>query len=304
MKLEYKILWLDDKIDEFIEDGYIGRLEEHLEKKGFNATVVPVAKAKDFFLKLDDSFDLILTDYHIGKKTGDKVVQEVRSESIFTEILFYTARANLKNINKADRITFLQTNKISGKSHQEKVIEKAISLIDLTIKKFQHIVAMRGMIMQEVSGLDAKMLEIISNYLQNNNDKKQAVIDRIFDNIIKFHKEKLANAEKFKKKNTFSKVINDPLSFSSSQRANAIEEIIKQIGFDNFISSFKKEIITVRNNFAHAVLTKDKNTGREYFKDKNNGIDFNEEKCIDIRKNINKHKKNLDELGDICSNPP
>jgi len=300
MKLEYKILWLDDQIEGFTEDGYINQLKEHLEEKGFNATIVPVAKVDEFFSKLDDSFDFILTDYHMNEKTGDEIVQEIRKRSIFTEILFYTAQADLKNIDKADRITFLQTNKITGTSHQEKVIEKAISLIDLTIKKFQHIVAMRGMIMQEVSGLDAKMLEIISNYLQNNNDKKQAIIDRIFDNIIKFHKEKLANTEKFKNNNNFDKVINDPLLFSSSQRANAIEEIIKQIGFDNFISSFKKEIITVRNNFAHAVLTKDENTGREYFKDKNNRIDFNEEKCIDIRKNINKHKKNLDKLGEIC----
>jgi len=303
MKLEYKVLWLDDKIEEFTEDGYIDRLKEHLEEKGFNATVVPVAKADEFFSKLDDSFDFILTDYHMSEKTGDKIVQEIREKSIFTEILFYTARADLKNIDKAARITFLQTNK-TKKSHQEKVIEKAISLIDLTIKKFQHIVAMRGMIIQEVSGLEAQMKEIVLNYLQSNSDKKQTVIDRIFNDITKLYREKLETLEKFKKKNAIDKIINDPLLFSSSQRANAIEEIIKLIGFENFISSFKKEIITVRNNFAHAVLMKDKKTGKEYFKGKKSEIYFDEEKCIDIRKNINKHKKNLDKLGDLCSNPP
>jgi len=304
MKLEYKILWLDDQIEEFIEDGHIERLKEHLEEKGFNAKIVPVAKAEEFFSELDDSYDIILTDYHMTEKTGDKIVQEVRAKSIFTEILFYTAQADLQSLDKADRITFLQTNKITGTSHQEKVVEKAISLIDLTIKKFQHIVAMRGMIMQEVSGLDAQMREIVLTYLQNNTDVKQSVIDRVFNDLIKFHKEKLENTEKFKNNKNFDKIINDPLLFSSSQRAGAIEEIVKLIGGDNFIIDFRKEIIKVRNDFAHAVLMKDEKTGREYFKDKNNGIDFNEEKCIDIRKNINKHKKNLDKLGQICSNPP
>ncbi len=43
-------------------------------------------------------------------------------------------------------------------------------------------------------------------------------------------------------------------------------------------------------------FVKDKETGREYFIDKKDGIDFNEDKCREIRKNINIHKGNLDNL--------
>jgi len=90
--------------------------------------------------------------------------------------------------------------------------------------------------------------------------------------------------------------VKDPLLFSSSQRANAIDEIITKIGCENFISDFKKEIIKVRNDFAHAVLIKDEETGREYFENKTGGTDFNSDKCAEIRKNILKHKANLDTI--------
>ncbi|GHT11350.1 transcriptional regulator [Bacteroidia bacterium] len=297
MKIEYNVLWLDDQIDVFIDDEYVDKIKTHLEEEGFNANIITVSKSDDFFSQLNDTIDLILTDYNMAGKNGAQIVEEVRNKSIFTEILFYTARADLQSLDKIDRITFLQTDKVTGGTHHEKVVEKAINLIDLTIKKFQHIVAMRGMIMQEVSSLDAQMLDIVTEYLQKNDEgKKQPIIDKVLNDLISFHKEKLEKSKDFKEKNKFDKVVNDPLLFSSSQRASAIEEIINSIGIENFISDFKIEIIKVRNDFAHAVFEKDNETGREYFKGKNGGIDFNEQKCIEIRKNINKHKQNLDNL--------
>lgn len=296
MKINYKILWLDDEIDAFIEDEFVEKIQNHLEEKGFSFDIHTVSKPTDFFEKLDDTFDFILTDYNMAEKNGAQVVAEIRRKSIFTEILFYTAQAEWEDMGKLDRISFLQTNKMSGGTHHEKVIDKAIDLIDLTIKKFQHIVAIRGMIMHEVSGLDAQMLEIVSDYIDAMGDNAQAVKNRVLDDLIAFHKEKLEKSEHYKKNDRFDKVVKDPLLFSSSQRASAIDEIATAVGCENFIVDFKKEIIKVRNDFAHAVFTKDEETGREYFKDKNEGIDFNEEKCIEVRKNIRKHKANLDKL--------
>ena len=98
-----------------------------------------------------------------------------------------------------------------------------------------------------------------------------------------------------------AKILKDPLLISSSQRANAIEEIIKLVGIDNFIDNLRIDIINVRNDFAHAVYVKDKETGREYFIDKQDGTDFNEEVCKNIRINIIKHKNNLESLKNKLS---
>ncbi|MDR0605471.1 MAG: hypothetical protein LBG80_14325 [Bacteroidales bacterium] len=296
MKVNYKILWLDDEINAFIDDEFVEKIQLHLDGKGFAPDIQPVSKVSDFFGKLDDSFDFILTDYNMSEKNGAQVIADIREKSIFTEILFYTAKAEWEEIGKLDRISFLQTNKVPGGTHHEKVVDKAINIIDLTIKKFQHIIAMRGMIMHEVSTLDAQMLDIVSKYIDAKGNEAQNVKNKVIDELIAFHKEKLEKSEKYKTNNSFDKVIKDPLLFSSSQRASAIEEIITGIGSGNFISDFKKEIIKVRNDFAHAVLVKDEETGREYFKHGEDGLTFDETFCETIRKNIIKHKQNLDNL--------
>ncbi|MDR2653729.1 MAG: response regulator [Mycoplasmataceae bacterium] len=303
MKINYKILWLDDQIDAFSDDEFIEKIQKHLEDKGFSPDIQTVPKVSDFFERLDNSFDFILTDYNMSEMNGAQVIKAIREQSIFTEILFYTAQPQWEEIGRLERISFLQTKNVSGTTHHQQVIDKAINIIDLTIRKFQHIVAMRGMIMHEVSSLDAQMLEIVSTYLQNNDeDKQQPIINRVLKDLTRHHEEKLMESKKIQDNNRFDKIINDPLLFSSSQRASAIEAIINSIGIKNFINDFKEEIIKVRNDFAHAVLVKDLETGEEFFQNKNSRIAFNDEKCIAIRKNINKHKQNLDDLQSNINN--
>lgn len=298
MKLTYKILWLDDKIEElFIEDEYHKELERHLSDQGFKPEIVTVSTEDEFFKHLDPSFDLIMTDYHLKEKEGqmrdgDMIVQAIRDKSIFTEILFYSALGEVRDTYKLDRITFVETNRMTA-SHQEALMQSAIRLIDLTIKKFQHIVVMRGMIMHETSTLDEITLDILDTYLRKTNDSE--IIKIIFDSIISFYSEKYKKAEKYKNNSRLDQVIKDPLMLSASQRAIALEAIIDKKGFENFISEFKAEIINIRNQFAHAVLDTDEN-GREFFRNKAEGITFNDELCKKIRSDINKHKINLDEL--------
>ncbi len=298
MKLTYKVLWLDDKIEElFIEDEYHVELIKYLSDQGFVPDIKMVSTEDEFFENLDSSFDLIMTDFHLKEKEGetrdgDVIVKAIRDQSIFTEILFYSARGEVKDTYKLDRITFVETKKMTA-PHQEALLESAIKLIDLTIKKFQHIVAMRGMIMHETSTLDEITLEIVDTYLAKTEDTD--IAEFIFDSVISFYGQKHKYAEKYKKNHRLDKVVGDPLMLSSSQRASAIGAIIEKHGFENFIDDFKSEIINIRNQFAHAVLDIDEN-GREFFRNKSEGITFNDEMCKKIRLDINKHKYNLDQL--------
>jgi CheY-like chemotaxis protein len=89
MKLQYKILWLDDDINAFIDDEYIEDIRKHVTNQGFDTTIDTKDNSEDFFSALDETYDLILTDYHMNGLDGDKVVEKIREKSIFTEILFY-----------------------------------------------------------------------------------------------------------------------------------------------------------------------------------------------------------------------
>ncbi|MFV8356300.1 hypothetical protein ACNQGB_08995 [Flavobacterium sp. XS1P32] len=296
MKLNYNIIWVDDKIDTRPYKSIKKEIFNFITEEFFNCKIEEAEDFNEFVQLFTDSttYDLIITDLSLNSgTTGKQVIDYIRdNKHNHTEIFFYSANTQLRQqeLINSNRITFYQLTE----GNYNELKNEIIDLVKLTISKFQHIVSMRGLIMNEVSSLDAQMLDIVNTYIDNTGE--ESIINSVIDDLISFHSEKLKNSEKYKQQNNISKVLSDPVLFSSFQRANAIENIINAIGCENFIDDFKTNVIKTRNNFAHAVFIKDKKTGREYFQDKKGGIDFNEEKCRDIRKNINTHKENLDNL--------
>ena len=71
MKIDYKILWLDDKIDEILSDDYPKEINDFLSEQGFEPHIITVKNEKDFFEKLDDSYDLIF------KSLTKKIQEEI-----------------------------------------------------------------------------------------------------------------------------------------------------------------------------------------------------------------------------------
>lgn len=297
MKLEYKILWLDDKKSDIISDEFNKEIIEHLEDKNFIPKIDLESNEKDFLNKLNSSeYDLILTDFNLneGDRDGKQIVEEIRKQSIFTEIMFYSAQGSVIDTNKLDRITFLDTSKTGGNHYQE-VIDKAKKLIDLTIRKFEHIIVMRGMIMHETSSLDVMMNKYVKNYIESitNDEEKEGIFKEIFTEIEKNAKEKYDKAQT----KNYKKILKDNVLFSASQKIMALGKILQASGKEDFSEDYKKEIINIRNQFAHTDISIDEQ-GQEYFKVKIEGIEriLDEDLCKDIRKNINKHKNNIESL--------
>lgn len=296
MKLNYKILWLDDQIKTFIDDRHIDKIKKYLEDEGFIAEIYPVKNNIDFFEKLDSTYDLILTDYHMKDMDGAEVVKKIR-KNIFTEILFYTAQGDLKNINQLDRISFLQTKR----NHHKQVVKKAIDLINLTIHKFHDIVVMRGMIMNETSDLDNQKVELIKKYINDNSPDTVSSLKLDILKEIEEHfssKLKKVNGDWKTKSRGFKDLISDDFVFSASYKIKTLGWILNKLSENDFSNDYKEEIINIRNLFAHATLEEDKDEDgkviRKYFK--RGDITFNPDKCKEIRGNINKHKENLDKL--------
>lgn len=303
MKLDYKVLWLDDKINDFIDDEYLSEIVEHLTSEEFNPIIHFTDKQDEFFDYLkNNSYDLILTDFHLNENAnnkdinGDNIVEAVRNENnIFTEILFYTARADLKGSLTWDRISFLETANLPD-NHHEEVIKKVKKMIDLTIEKFHDIVVMRGMIMNETSTLDSYKLNLLYKFMSSEKYEKETnnLKDTLFSDIAKFLEDKSIDIAKYRKNDNFNKLLKDTVLFSSSKKILAMSEILKVLHEDDFSSDYAKEIISTRNKFAHAELIEE--DGRKYFSSGKDGITFDNQYCKDIRRNINKHKNNLDKL--------
>lgn len=288
MKLDYKILWLDDQIKDFIEDEIIEEVEEYLSNQGFKPEIITTAKTDDFFNLLDNSFDLILTDYHLNDINGDEVIKKIRSQdySVMTEVLFYTAKADLKDTDKISRVSFLETNTLLG-DHRDEVLRATINLIELTIRKFQNIVAIRGMIMQETSSLDVEMENILKNIIEQS-DKPKDIISIIIKKYKKSNDEFNKNIDKIDDTDSILRTI------GAAHRWRAIVRNLSNGEIKSVMANYEKEIISIRNKFAHAELIDDGK--RAYFKDKKDGLTFDEEFCQKIRLNLMQHKENLRKL--------
>ncbi|WP_298370915.1 response regulator [uncultured Lutibacter sp.] len=289
MKLDYKILWLDDQIKDFIEDEIIEEVSEYLSQQGFRPEIITASKSEDFFKKLDNSFDLILTDYHLNDINGDEVIKKIRSQdySVMTEILFYTAKADLKDTDKISRVSFLETNTLLG-DHREEVLRATINLIELTIKKFQNIVAMRGMIMHETSSLDVEMENILQKILASSKSPDDIIA------VIK-KKYKKSNDEFNKNIDKVEDIDSILRTIGASHRWRAIVRNLSDGEIKSVMTDYEKEIILIRNKFAHAELIDDGE--RQYFRDRKNGLDFNEDFCQQVREDLLKHKENIDLLN-------
>jgi len=304
MKIEYKILWLDDRIQEFIEDELIDDLNEYIEEKGFSPEIITAHKQEDFLSKLDDSFDLILTDYHMDDVdvdgeafNGDLIVAKIRERSILTEILFYTAKADLKDTQKISRVSFLETSNKQG-DHTTVLLNETKELIDLTIKKFEHVVAMRGMIMHETSTLDYEMLQILNTFINdpNNSVVVQEFGTEILQEVEELFASKLAAIQKLIPTSNLKKLSRDNFVFSAAYKVKTMGKILQTFQMEDFSEEYSANINKMRNTFAHAVLQVDSGTGRKSFK--NGEITFDEDLCKKIRRDIIKSKSDLNILAE------
>ena len=206
--------------------------------------------------------------------------------------MFYSAQSEIKNTINLDRITFLDTSKTTNKNHYQDVIEKAIFLINLTIKKFENIVVMRGMIMQETSSLDATIENIVNKYIATlDEENKELFLDDIFINIEKRAKEKYEKAQSKK----YNKILKDNILFSSDQKIKALGKILTKLKLTDFSDDYTNDIISNRNKLAHAELIKNEQ-GKDCFKSKNNEIIFDEEFCKNIRKNLISYREKIENL--------
>ncbi len=307
MKLNYKILWIDDQIEDYIEMGIKSELETYIDTLGFIPTVEcfengNVAEQSIKTIK----YDLILSDYNIegAAEQGDILIQKIRDGGVFTEVLFYSAQPDFDTIAKnlyRDRVSFYS---LIGDESFKGFREKAYILIDHTVSKLQELNNIRGLVMSETSELDNSVEEIIFSFLSKGNEDSGKLKAYIVDSIISSATGNLKSAEKFGELDA-TEIVKSRLfdADKKSRTVNKILEILKveDNQFNDFYKNYKTDVLDTRNDLAHA--KSDTIDGIEYLiisrKDGEHPIKFNQEHCIQIRKNLRKHSELLKLIREI-----
>ena len=300
MTLVYKILWIDDNAPFFRNNrNYI---IEHLEDKGFDVELTEYNSFQKF-IEIGNietqqrEYDLFLIDLNLDHgNTGDQIISQIRTNHVLTDVIFYST--HLRDVRQKIIDNAMEGVYITSRSEFE---DKVTDVIDVTIRKVQDVNNLRGLIMAEVAELDQLKKDIIIKYAEDNsnNDLKKYIKEKIFSEFKTDSDEvdyliKDDDSYKSMDLNTF---IENPI-FDSYKKARTVFKVKKiKCNEINFIfDEYYRDVIKKRNVLAHEKEQSRKN-GTKYLNYMDGTpLEFDEEHCIQIRKDIKKYKKVLEDI--------
>lgn len=329
MKLKYRILWFEDDTDYVTED--LGpEIKKFIEDRGFifdcihHVTGAPLDE-----LIRSKNFDLIVTDLNLGSsETGEKLIDYIRDNKIYTEVLLYSANASelesiINNKGWVERASFS-----IGLGN---LPQKFKDLIQLTIKKVEDVNNLRGLVISETIDLEKKIEGILMKFFgavgENGVDeKKKELLLNIYEKKKERHENELKEVETVDFNNLHELIEKDILTAANSYDAlqsvlklkvkevnailnsgNPLEEEVREKYINHKeelenlkkeLSNFRGEVLRIRNTLAHVKeeVGADGIPFLESINREGKKIVFTSEEYIKIRKDLMKHSDNLGKI--------
>jgi len=301
MRLTYKILWFEDNID-LVKD-YEKKIEKFLEEFGFICEIIHQENGGNLYNLIENEFDLILTDFNLEdneEETGNIIIDRIRKHKVLTEVLFYSG--NSTEIEEVIKGRWVE--RVSFSVGIENLLDKIKELITYTIKKVQEANNVRGLVMAETSDLDLRMTDIILDFFKKFQPddsiiKKEELINKTIEN----------RSGRLKKVQKCTPDTIEELCgrLETSEKLHAIIRLIQHKHIElkesiftinvEILEQYIEEILHKRNILAHAKEIVDSN-GIKRILSLHNGKEFivDDQSCILMRKNIQRHRYNLEDI--------
>lgn len=297
MRLKFHILWFEN--EPLWVEGKLDDVKEIVGENGFEWVEPKICKKEQDFKGNYDDYDMILMDFKLvngGKsgQTGGDIINKIRTQGSFTNILFYSQEGE-----DALRREVSSKN-IDGVfcASREDFIDKFEKLFLTNIKKVEDVNNLRGIVMAETADLGQLKEEILTLYDKADCSKKKEITKKVID--------KLSESNDNMRKNLASKTENTPFKdlldiLDLYQKSIAVHRINerttpKSSTFEH--SKFSDEIIAKRNLLAHV---KEHWDGKQtVLKSEKNGqtLIFSHDEAKKIRKDILKYKVELEKIRD------
>jgi hypothetical protein len=162
MKLEYRILWVEDEED-YIDAFPFSRIENHIRECGFEPSLIVRSSPEDVRKVVNkNEFDLLVVDFRITNDDyhGSDLIQEIRKNNCLTEVVFYSGDG-VSALHEESGKKGLE-GIYFGPKDNDSLIRKITDVFDLTVRKILDVNNMRGFVMAGVAELDLLLEEIIT----------------------------------------------------------------------------------------------------------------------------------------------
>lgn len=305
MRLDYKILWIDDQpahVRSFQE-----RIERHLRSQGFELDVHVVNNLQGVDDAMgnhvhDDGVDLVLVDYDLGPgHGGEEVLSAVRHKLRHKDILFYSAL----DPNKLRHIAYEAQLDGVYFSTRVSLADDAISLISKTLHRVMDIDHMRGVVMAATSDIDFCVERSVLAIYNRMGDAERAVFKAKVISAIRAKLLEWTNdLSKAEKKEGIEAVFKLKHVCTAADRLNLLVDELERFSTDGktlFETArlYRDDMVPRRNKLAHlAVKIVD---GRRVLAGSDGGLDV--EGMRKLRCDLLLHRANFDEVAVIVDVP-
>lgn len=317
MNVVFKVLWFEDaiswrpsserKMKEIIEEHNL--LPDITWKKG---------NEKDIEDELKKEYDLILMDFELSGTTGNILIRKLRQLEVYTDVLFYSGNLKkmIKTLYNIDKNN-LNIDPIDGvyfsDRKREELYPKLQKLVDKIVRRMQDIVSLRGVVLDNVSGFENQMQNILVLALNKFTDEQLKNLNNYAKTklVIPAKDEYIKKMEEIESDSQVLKAIVEAPDYllDSYKKARLIGRIIKilvneyKISLDSkynkFADVYYNEIIKYRNALGHAM--RNNSNDREVYIGEidKSPVTFNEELFRKMRASINEYQKVIDIVEDV-----
>lgn len=316
MNIVFKILWFEDevswrpsserKMKEFIESHNL--VPQITWKKG---------DEEDTESELEKDYDLILMDYELRGTTGNILIKKLRQLDIYTDVLFYSGNFEKMvhslysteeegyHVDPVDGIYFSYRKR-------EELYPKMQRIIDKIVRRMQDVVNLRGVVLDNVSGFESQMQNILLLALNKfTNDEITKLDDYVKKELVTPAKteytkriEVIENSEEVLKA-----IVQAPdYLLDSYKKARLVGRVMKILKsnygrnfgekYNKFAESYFNEIIKYRNALGHAM--RNKSDKKEVYIGEVDGqaMIFNEELFRKMRASIREYQEVINQVED------
>lgn len=299
MKLEYMVLWFDNdpEIFESMEDE-IEALKATIGSWGFVPNIVLVTDPAHFARHSPYAdVDLVVVDFNLEEHgEGQQFIADLRSSSVFTEVIFYSSRA-AEELWDAVRDKKLEGVYIANK---DSVVPRIQGVGEHTLRKVLDLENMRGIVMAEVGDLDQLLEEIFNLAMQDvPNEAKQSVFQKFHEHA----SEGVSNQQKALDDFLAAPSIEALLALCDSAKRwmnyNRVRKHHDVLRLAN-LGDYQKEVLSPRNALAHGIPT-DVGNGTRRFTHYGSAFEFNEKSSRQLRHTIISYRKSFEDIRNALS---
>lgn len=312
MNIIFRVLWFEDEVS--WRPSSERKMKEIIKKHNLLPKITwKKGDENDTEDELKKDYDLILMDYELRGTTGNVLIKKLRELDIYTDVLFYSGNYEgmveaLYNIDKGNcNIEPVDGIYFSDRKREE-LYPKLQRVVDKIVRKMQDIVSLRGVVLDNVSGFENQMQNILVLAVNKFSDSQ-------LENLNHYVKNKLVTPAKEDYVKKMEGIENDTQALKaiveapdylldSYKKARLIGRVIDILTkeyrmtldekYYKFAEVYFNEIIKYRNALGHAMRSN--SNDREIYIGEIDGkpVTFNEELFRKMRASINEYQKVMD----------